>query len=176
MTEIAGKQVTCTAKLLTPYPSFTEAVWQVLRTNLSIPAPLGKRVWCSTRLEGLTDMSGTSFQPGGAAWSGTSLDPEGGVTVLAQHCIQVNDCLLAGLISLSTGERSCGCLGLAQRWTWVRFMSRSGPYGAWKPTSQQVSQSKEKKINVISSRVWKLWPAFVIFTNHQPSRTVACLI
>jgi len=44
MTEIAGKQVTCTAKLLTPYPSFMEAVWQVLRTNLSIPAPLGKRV------------------------------------------------------------------------------------------------------------------------------------
>lgn len=80
----------------------------MLHVNLFIPTPvgwsLGKWVSCSTLLEMLTVASGTSFQPGGATLSGNSFDTEGGVTALAQHCIQANDCLLARLISLSAAE------------------------------------------------------------------------
>lgn len=103
MTEITAEWVTCTAKLLTLL-TFTKAVWQVQETNLLVPTPLDKCVWCSTLLEGLTNASGTCFQSGGATWPGTSLDPESGVTVLIWYCVQANDSLLVQLIILSAGE------------------------------------------------------------------------
>lgn len=78
--------------------SFTKAVWKVQGTDLLVPTPLDKRVWCSTLLEGLTSTSGTNssgkcFQCGGATWPGTSLDPESVVTVLVWYRIQANDSL-----------------------------------------------------------------------------------
>lgn len=85
--------------------SFTKAVWKVQGANLLVLTPLDKCVWCSTLLQGLTNTSGTCFWSGGATWPGTSLDPEGGVTVLVWYCIQANDSLLVKLIILSAGER-----------------------------------------------------------------------
>lgn len=73
-------------------------------------------------LRGAAWASGAPFQPGGETLSGPNLDPEGGVTVLTQRCIQANDCLLARLISLSAGECEHRWPGLAQRKAWLRFM------------------------------------------------------
>lgn len=69
-----------------------------------------------------------------ATWPGTSLDPEGGVTVLVQYCIQANDSLLVQLIILSAGEYT----GRHRYPLYPRF----SPYRVSKP----VSQCKEKKI------------------------------
>lgn len=114
-------------------------------------------------LRGAGWASGAPFQPGEATLSHISLDPESGVTVLTQHCIQANDCLLARLISLSAAECEYRWPELAQRKAWLPFMPQVRSIQSLKACFSTGFSVQGKKVNAVSSEVWKLGPMFVIF-------------
>lgn len=114
-------------------------------------------------LRGAGWASGAPFQPGEATLSHISLDPESGVTVLTQRCIQANDCLLARLISLSAAECEYRWPELAQRKAWLPFMPQVRSIQSLKACFSTGFSVQGKKVNAVSSEVWKLGPMFVIF-------------
>lgn len=164
MTEITAKQVMCTTELLTLH-IIHKGCLAGAENKPACCYSFGQVCLMQHPLSGVDKHFWYMFPIWRSTWSETSLDPEGGTTVLVQYCVQANDSLLVQLIILSAGEHT----GRHRYPLYPRF----SPYRVSKP----VSQCKEKKRSFISYLwVQKLGPAFVDFTNHQLSGTTVSLV